>query len=589
MRVVEIAGPIGAGKSSVMALLVDALRQRGLAARRLDEVAQPGRLAAAAWSAAFALRYPRLFAAAAKAAVQAPIPWWHRRLVLGLALGVGGRLLLASRSVRHDQWVVVDEGLVHRSVNLFAWRDAVPVEEVKGYVAALPADDLVLVVLNTSSVIAERRVAQRGLPERLAGRTPWEVRAFTSRARDIVLLAADRAQERGVRVLRINNSRSLRTAVISAADAVAAKVQAPRLHAAQPVDRWIPALPVMLRPDRALRFRLGPRRPALRPPAIRAVLDAYGLTQAGRPRQLGSPTARGDSLRIRTTRGEVVVKRYKQTVTARSIELEHSVLAALERTQFPAPRLRRTPAGSSSMEVDGRLHAVYEYLAGYTDPRNFIMVPSDRRRVDLMAAAALADLHLALAEHAPPASESLGYLRRGGDRVRPMDWYAEQLGSVAAPRRVRAWLESTLWRIRETLEGEHLPLTVIHGDFGWHNLLLRRGAPLVVVDFELARLDWRVADLAIALPRLAAGRLALDLDRARRFLGAYRDRSEATPAELRRIPEVLAFLSLDRAVVAWGRERDGLPGDWGAEARRRVMLAEELLGGRHPLSTIVNG
>jgi hypothetical protein len=49
---------------------------------------------------------------------------------------------------------------------------------------------------------------------------------------------------------------------------------------------------------------------------------------------------------------------------------------------------------------------------------------------------------------------------------------------------------------------------------------------------------------------------------------------------------VLAFMSIDRAVVAWGRERDGVPGEWGNEARRRVMLAEDLLGGHHLVNAV---
>jgi Ser/Thr protein kinase RdoA (MazF antagonist) len=294
-------------------------------------------------------------------------------------------------------------------------------------------------------------------------------------------------------------------------------------------------------------------------------------------------------VRVRTSRGDAVVKRYKASVSLRSVVLEHSVLGELERMRFPAPRLWRTSTGRTSVELDGLQHAVFGYLAGYRDPRDFVMAAPDRRRVDLMAAAALADLHLALAEHAPPPSDSLGFTSRGGDRVRSMAWYAEQLASIAAPRRVRVWLESSLGRVRETLERDQLPLTVVHGDFGWHNLLLKPGARLVIVDFELARLDWRVVDLAIVLPRLAAGGIGFDLDRVRHFLAAYRQRSEATQVELRRIPDVLAYLSMDRAVVAWGRERDGIPGDWGAEARQRVMLAEELLRGEHPLSAIAAG
>ncbi len=576
---------MGSGKSAVTARLLAVLDQRGLVVRGLDHAARPGRLGASAWSIAFAIRHPRVLVAAAWAAVQAPVPWSHRCTALGLVLGLGGRLLLASRSLGADHWLVLDEGLVQRAVTLFGWRDEVPVEEVRDYVGSLPIDGMVLVVVTTSSDLAARRAAQRGHPRRLGTRTPLGDRALSGRARDIILLAADCARDRGLTVLRVNNSRSLGTAVTSAARGVTRLVDGEGSSARLPAEPWEPALR-LLRPDRALGFR-GARRAALPAPAVSAILSAYGLVPAGLPRRLGSATARGDSVRVRTTVGQVVVKRYKQSVTNRAVAVEHSVLAQLETVEFPAPRLRRMPSGVTSVEFAGRQHAVYDYLEGYRDPRDFLMGPSDRRRVDMLAATALADLHLVLAEHAPPASEALGFARRGGDRVRPMTWYAEQLASVAAPRRVRAWLESALWRTWDALERERLPITVIHGDFGWHNLLVKPGKRLVVVDFELARLDWRTADLAIALPRFAVSRFGADIGRARHFLETYRRRSGATRAELRRIPDVLAFLSIDRAVVAWGRERDGVPGDWGNEARRRVMLAEDLLGGHHLVNAVV--
>jgi Ser/Thr protein kinase RdoA (MazF antagonist) len=587
VRIVEVAGPIGAGKSSITIPLVQALRERGVAASRLDDMGRPGRAAAAAWSAAFVLRHPGVCLAVGQAVIRAPLPWWHRRLIFGLAIGVGGRLMLAATTATAHQCVVVDEGLLHRSVNLYAWRIAIPTDDIRSYVASLPIDGEILLVITASSDLAARRVATRGLPKRLVGRPQSEVRAFSSRARDIVLLAADCAEERGVPVIRVNNSRSLRMAVKAAADGIARVVERPHGPVHVVAERWAPVFPVAMRPDRVLRTKGRGPSPSVSAPVVREVLTAYGLAQAGRPRRLSSPTARGDSLRVRTTGGEVVVKRYKPTVAASAVAVEHSVLAELERLQFPAPRLRRRPGAGSSLELDGLQYAVFGFLAGFRDPRDFFMAPSDRRRVDLMAAATLAELHLALAHHTPPASDSLGFIRRGGQRARPVEWYVEELTSLPAPRRVRAWLETALWRTWERLDREQPPLTVIHGDYGRHNLLVKRGARLVVVDFELARLDWRAADLAIALPRFADRRLGFHIDRAREFLAVYRQRTGATLAELRLVPDILAYLSLQRAVIAWGRERDGVAGDWGAEARQRVMAAEQLFAGQHPLNAVV--
>jgi hypothetical protein len=72
------------------------------------------------------------------------------------------------------------------------------------------------------------------------------------------------------------------------------------------------------------------------------------------------------------------------------------------------------------------------------------------------------------------------------------------------------------------------------------------------------------------------------------MLDAYRDASGASGDELQRIPEVLAFLALGRAVVAWTRAEGDAAARWNAEARHRIVLAEDLLAGRHPLNAVVH-
>jgi len=107
------------------------------------------------------------------------------------------------------------------------------------------------------------------------------------------------------------------------------------------------------------------------------------------------------------------------------------------------------------------------------------------------------------------------------------------------------------------------------------------------VDFELARRDWRLVDVATAMGWFAQRRRSFDVTAARRFLDAYRQASAASEDELQRIPQVAAYLALQRAVVAWGRSQDGGLLDWDTEARQRIVMAEELLAGRHPLNAAV--
>ncbi len=219
MRIVEIAGPVGAGKSSLVEPLTRALVERGAAARTLEHVAPQGRVRRLLWSFAFAVRHPRLLARATRAALAAPIPWWHRRIILGLALGVGGRLLAAASRAAEDEWVIVDEGLVHRAVNLFAWRHEVPRQDVTRYLASVPLGEALVIVQSPAEVELERALS-RGLPKRLVGKSPEEVRAFVSRAREVALFAAGVVEGRGGRVLHVESTTSPERAASLVADAL---------------------------------------------------------------------------------------------------------------------------------------------------------------------------------------------------------------------------------------------------------------------------------------------------------------------------------------------------------------------------------
>ncbi|HXG39600.1 MAG TPA: phosphotransferase, partial [Candidatus Limnocylindrales bacterium] len=131
--------------------------------------------------------------------------------------------------------------------------------------------------------------------------------------------------------------------------------------------------------------------------------------------------------------------------------------------------------------------------------------------------------------------------------------------------------------------------TVVHGDFGPYNLLVRAGAPIVVVDFELARIDWRLTDLATALPRFAANRFRFSSRRAARFLAGYERRRPLGPSERALLPGVLEYLSLRRASVCWSRYAEDGRVAWLEEAAARAVLARALEAGRHPLAELAGG
>jgi Ser/Thr protein kinase RdoA (MazF antagonist) len=585
--IVELAGPVGAGKSAVAEGLPDALRARGVSVSRLHEIGRFNRPRTWLWNARFAVTHPRLAWTAARAVLGAPIPWWHRRLILGLVLGVGGRIDFARRLVPRPHVVLVDEGLVHRSVNLFGWNPATPPDAVRRYIGLVPLPDAILYI-EADPVVEHERALSRGVPKRLVGRSPEEVEAFVGRAREVAGAAIDAVEARGgAAVVRLKNRQSVRRTITNAANATS------RLA----IDRvargdgtvFRPHAPLIPRPDRLLARRAAAPSGAIPRAQLAEVLERYGLAVNGRPRTLSAPGARGATVRVNTSGGEVAVKRYKDGVDPSVPAIEHAVLQALASQGFPSPRLRHAPRGETAVSVDGACFAVYDAIGrGYSHPHELAMAPGDRRMLEAIAGRLLAELHRTMEAVEVPASESLGFVARGGPRVRDVEWYTTRLARAPAPRRVRAWAESALWRLWETMDRSQLPLTVVHGDYGPYNLLVRPGSVPVLVDFELARLDWRMVDLATGLPWFAGRRRGFDVPAARRLLDAYREASGAPGDELERIPDVLAFLALQRAVVAWTRAEGDAAPRWSAEARQRIVLAEDLLAGTHPLHAVVH-
>jgi Ser/Thr protein kinase RdoA (MazF antagonist) len=290
---------------------------------------------------------------------------------------------------------------------------------------------------------------------------------------------------------------------------------------------------------------------------------------------------------VDTESGRLLVKAYKPNTTSATIELEHAVLANLERLGMGAPRLRVNRLGSTWVDRDAQLFAVFDYLDGYRHPHEYLMTPADRAHVETLAGGVLGSLHNALVNADVPSSDSLGFAGWNRDRVRPTEWFDAALADAGAPSNAREWATTTLRQVLDELNAADLPRTVVHGDYGPYNLLLRSGKPPVVVDWELARIDWRLVDLAKCVPYFAQRRSGFASGSARRFLASYRDRTGMPAAELGHIATAAALLAVQRAVIAYTRARErGAAESWTDVARRQRKYAQELVAGAHPLSAL---
>lgn len=322
---------------------------------------------------------------------------------------------------------------------------------------------------------------------------------------------------------------------------------------------------------------------------VQEVLAEYGLSLTA-TRRPATTLGRSSNLIVDTSLGRAMLKRYKPTVNLPAVVHEHSILAFLAQTNFPAPRLLSTRTDATFVHRQGATYALFDFLEGYIQYSNyFLLLPAHDRRFVSTSGEMLATLHRRLKDFVPKGKNPNGFKSLRGDRWRDLGWYVDRLTHciVETPRlnvagddaftvakfllRRADWIHDTLYQLDHVLR-EAAPLRlIIHGDYRPSNLLFRQNTPPVVIDFELARLDWRITDLAKAIPSFAYSRiLGLDFGRMRCFLDAYQARYPIGSEELELIPAVWQFLAIRRVVVCWYNYCNTLVNRWGDEIRRHL-------------------
>ncbi|MEO8509629.1 MAG: phosphotransferase [Chloroflexota bacterium] len=587
MRTIEFAGAVGSGKSTLAPELVRLLREAGIdAVGQTDALAglvsrRVGLAVDAPHGAAFAATHPRLMLLVARVLARAATDRSHRRRIAGLVLRLGARRQFLESTLAPDRTVVIDEGFVQRAVNVFAWAPGpLPVRDLARYFRLAPIGDVVVMV-QVDGRVARGRARARGLPQRVAAKPVEEAERFLARAEQVVDAAGRVLQSLGVPTIVVNNDGTREGAV----DALRGHL--PQLAgAAQPPRMKFGPL-ALSRPRRR-------GRAAVTPTGLEAAMDALGIGTWRLLRPLGRATGRSGSALVETPAGPLVLKRYKASVPIDQVRVEHEILRELEALQFPAPRLRASSDGTTIIDASGAMFAAFGYLDGYRRSDDVLRPGWLQPATARLHGSALGALHAALAGFVPETTSPHGLDRNApGRRARDLQWHEDLLDEVErSPRAPR--LREELAELRHVLpesdarvSAAELSAGVVHGDFGPYNVLIRDGAPLFIVDYELARLDWRVVDLAAALPRYLGRRRGRDAERRlSRFLDGYRSKVGLLPQELRALPAVLAFLSLRRAAVLLGRWIDQ-PGDaapW--EVIEKLMLARTIAAGDHVIARV---
>jgi hypothetical protein len=234
--VIELVGAPGAGKTTLLPAAMEGCRTAGLrpytvvgagrafAARTLvgraaNAVLQGSLRDKALWAiflgcrslsaAAYAARRPRLARyvlasvrgrPAAAGARQRKVLHWYVRLV-------GSYGFLTSRA-RAGEALVLDEGFIHRAVQLHASEAEVPQEaRIDEYAELVPRPDL-LVHVRAPIDVCERRVRSRGAWDRFRHKDPEDLSRFVANAHRATVLITAAAEARGWRVVEIDNDGS---------------------------------------------------------------------------------------------------------------------------------------------------------------------------------------------------------------------------------------------------------------------------------------------------------------------------------------------------------------------------------------------
>jgi thymidylate kinase len=132
-----------------------------------------------AFASIFIFRHPALISSVLRLMrALAHLPAGHRWLIFQRFLAVGGAYQWIRPRLMENELVILDEGLIHRAINLMAWQiHELDPRIVENYFQRLPAVDFLFVV-DTPVQESLARAQQRGLPARMRNKSQRVISRF---------------------------------------------------------------------------------------------------------------------------------------------------------------------------------------------------------------------------------------------------------------------------------------------------------------------------------------------------------------------------------------------------------------------------
>ncbi|QIN81825.1 phosphotransferase [Rubrobacter tropicus] len=295
---------------------------------------------------------------------------------------------------------------------------------------------------------------------------------------------------------------------------------------------------------------------------VDALTEAYDLRPWRSVELL--PAGKSRHYRVVTDGGEYIFRRSHPSRTSDEVRFEHALVDYLRRNGFPAPRFVPCVGGGTSVAVNGGLYSASVFVKGSQYRAGNVEHLRE-------AARTLARYHQIVVsfESSPPRSrepflsETLRERLTGtfspeviGDfMARYGDHHSRVPDLLASLPHVLRRGEAVLSLL--DLLYPDLPKLIIHGGCRRGSTLYRGDRLVAMLDFDSARREARVVDLAIALhdfgkvwgdPGSPSFKVPLDLEVVSRFLDAYQEVNPLEPAEIEALPAVLQARPLKRAL-----------------------------------------
>ncbi len=135
------------------------------------------------------------------------IPHPHKILTVGWFLNLAASYQIATEHSGSSSVLLLDEGFVHRIIHLFVSveEETIDAEKIERYVEKIPPIHT-LINVEADEVLCKKRVIARGLPRRLRGRTDEEIWEYLLRSKAALDNAQRFVRRRGTNIVSLDNS-----------------------------------------------------------------------------------------------------------------------------------------------------------------------------------------------------------------------------------------------------------------------------------------------------------------------------------------------------------------------------------------------